>query len=298
MNQSEQRVLVVGGTGMLGAPVARRLADDGYAVRILSRSPDKAARLFGAGFEYMAGDVDDPASLERAMAGCTGVHINLKGGPKPADYERIEHQGVKNIVQAAARAGVAQITHLSSYTTAAKNIDSAESAAKWAAEEAILAGSVPAVIFRATWFMESLPLFVLGRWALMIGKQPLPLHWLAADDYGRMVARSFRTPAALGKALYIYGPQAMPMRQALEIYVKSLDNPPSITSLPIGLLRWMGRLSFNHELRSLADLMAHVERLGEEGDPAEAGALLGGPTTTLDQWIAGRQRPIAISAAN
>jgi hypothetical protein len=90
----------------------------------------------------------------------------------------------------------------------------------------------------------------------------------------------------------------MPMRQALEIYVKSLDNPPSITSLPIGLLRWMGRLSFNHELRSLADLMAHVERLGEEGDPAEAGALLGGPTTTLDQWIAGRQRPIAISAAN
>jgi uncharacterized protein YbjT (DUF2867 family) len=298
MNQSEQRVLVVGGTGMLGAPVARRLAEDGYAVRILSRSPDKAGRLFGAGFEHAAGDVDDPAALERAMAGCTGVHINLKGGPKPADYERIEHQGVKNIVQAAARAGVAQISYLSSYTTAAKNIDSAESAAKWAAEEAIRAGAVPAVIFRATWFMESLPLFVLGRRALMIGVQPLPLHWLAADDYARMVARSFRTPAALGQALYIYGPQAMPMRQALELYVKSLDNPPAITRLPIRLLRWMGRLSFNHELRSLADLMAHVERIGEEGDPAEANQLLGSPATTLEQWIAERQRPIAISAAS
>jgi uncharacterized protein YbjT (DUF2867 family) len=297
MNES-RRVLVIGGTGMLGAPVARRLAEDGFSVRILSRSPDKAARLFGAGFEHAAGDVDDPAALERAMAGCAGVHISLKGGPKPADFERVEHQGVKHIVQAAARAGVEQITHLSSYTTAAQNVDSAESAAKWAAEEAIRAGSVPAVIFRATWFMESLPLLVRGRLALMIGQQPLPLHWLAADDYARMVARSFRTPAALGKALYIYGPQAMPMRQALEVYVKSLDPSPAITVLPIGLLRWLGRLSFNHELRSLADLMAHLERIGEQGDPAEANALLGRPETTLDQWIAGRQRPSALSAAS
>jgi uncharacterized protein YbjT (DUF2867 family) len=297
MNESG-RVLVIGGTGMLGAPVARRLAEDGYAVRILSRTPDKAARLFGAGFEHAAGDVADPASLERAMDGCAGVHINLKGGPKPADYQRIEHQGVSNIVQAAARAGVEQISYLSSYTTAAKNIDSAESAAKWAAEEAIRAGTAPAVIFRATWFMESLPLLVRGRLALMIGKQPLPLHWLAADDYARMVARSFRTSAALGKALYIYGPQAMPMRQALELYVKSITHPPRIMRLPIGLLRWMGRLSFSHELRSLADLMDHVERIGEEGDPAEANQLLGSPTTTLDQWIAKRQRPSAISAAS
>ncbi|HYF62198.1 MAG TPA: NAD(P)H-binding protein [Herpetosiphonaceae bacterium] len=297
MTNDGRPILVIGATGMLGEPVARQLKADGFGVRILSRTPAKAARIFGAGFEHAAGDVEDPAALERAMAGCAGVHINLKGGPKPADYERTEHQGVRNIVRAAERAGVAQITHLSSYTTLEKNIDSAESAAKWRGEEALRAGAVPAVIFRATWFMESLPLFVLGKRAVLIGRQPHPLHWLAAADYARMVARAFRTPAALGKALYVYGPQAMPMRQALERYVASLDHPPAISAMPTWLMRGLGYLSFNHEWRAVADLMEHTGRIGEEGDPAEANALLGAPAITLDQWIAGRQPQAALSAA-
>lgn len=297
MNNDGQRILVVGATGMLGEPVARQLQADGWGVRILSRTPAKAARIFGAGFEHAAGDIEQPAALERAMAGCAGVHINIKGGPKPADYERTEHQGVQNIVRAAARAGVGQISYLSSYTTLEKNIDSAESAAKWRAEEAIRAGAVPAVIFRATWFMESLPLFVLGRRAVLIGRQPHPLHWLAAADYARMVARSFRTPAAQGKALYIYGPQAMPMRQALEQYAAALEPSPTISAMPTWLMRGLGRLSFNYEWRALADLMDHVGRIGEEGDPAEANALLGAPTTTLDQWIAERQQLATLSPA-
>lgn len=64
---------------------------------------------------------------------------------------------------------------------------------------------VPYTIFRATWFMETLPLFVRGRAATIIGRQPHRLHWLAADDYARMVARSYRTPEAPGRALYLYG---------------------------------------------------------------------------------------------
>lgn len=36
------RILILGGTGLLGEPVARRLQADGFAVRLLARDPDKA----------------------------------------------------------------------------------------------------------------------------------------------------------------------------------------------------------------------------------------------------------------
>ena len=51
------KILVVGGTGMLGKPVADRLAKDGYEVRVLTHSPEKAKIMFGSEIELAAGDV-------------------------------------------------------------------------------------------------------------------------------------------------------------------------------------------------------------------------------------------------
>jgi uncharacterized protein YbjT (DUF2867 family) len=64
-----QRILVVGGTGMLGQPVVRRLLADGYQVRVLSRSPERARAVLGEGCELVGGDVDDLPSLEAALSG-------------------------------------------------------------------------------------------------------------------------------------------------------------------------------------------------------------------------------------
>lgn len=41
----------------------------------------------------------------------------------------------------------------------------------------------------------------------------------------------------------------------------------------------------NQMLGFFAELMAYFETVGEMGDPAEAGQLLGAPTTTLDEWM-------------
>jgi uncharacterized protein YbjT (DUF2867 family) len=54
-----ETVLVIGGTGQLGAPVARQLRSDGYRVRLLARTPP-AARHHEPGLEYVQGDLDDP----------------------------------------------------------------------------------------------------------------------------------------------------------------------------------------------------------------------------------------------
>ena len=76
-------ILVVGGTGMLGEPVARRLRADGYQVRIFTRNVEKARAKFGAEYEAVAGDVEDQPSLLAALQGCQAVHVNLDGGLDP-----------------------------------------------------------------------------------------------------------------------------------------------------------------------------------------------------------------------
>lgn len=269
---------------MLGRPVAHRLRADGFNVRVLSRSSERERTAFGHGIEISKGDIKNQASLRQALEGCAGVHINLRGGPKPLDYDRIEHRGTQAVVQAAQEAGIQQITYLSGYTIQEKNIRSAESQAKFNAEKAIQTSGIPYTIFRASWFMESLPLFVRGKQALIIGRQPHPLHWIAAADYACMVSRSYQTSTPLHKVLYIRGPEAYTMTQALQIYCQTVIPHVSISTIPVWLMTLLGRITFNAEWRSLAKLMAYYDQIGEEGEPDEADLLLGAPRTTLQEW--------------
>ena len=63
-------ILIVGGTGALGSATARRLLAKGTAVRVMTRTPEKAAELQKLGAEVVQGDLLDKASLAQA---CRGV---------------------------------------------------------------------------------------------------------------------------------------------------------------------------------------------------------------------------------
>lgn len=71
-----ERVLVIGGAGMLGAPVVRALQQRGYSVRVFSRAAPAKAH---DGVEAFAGDVVDRARLRPALADCIGAHVSLRG---------------------------------------------------------------------------------------------------------------------------------------------------------------------------------------------------------------------------
>ena len=283
-------ILVVGATGMLGEPVARRLQKDGYAVRVLARNPEKARAKLGDSFDFIRGDVEDASSLEKALDGCFGVHINLKGGPRAEDFERIERRGTANIAKAAAQKGVQRLTYLSGAAAFEENSWFPSIGAKLGAEAAIRESSIPYSIFCATHFMESLPLAVRGKRASVIGKQSHRLHWLAAGDYAGMVSRSFQLPGAANKRFFVFGPEAWTMSEALEKYCAAVHPGIKVSSMPIWLLSLIGRVSFNAELKFIAELMRFFEKVGEGGDPTEANALLGAPTTTLEQWCEQQSR--------
>ena len=58
-------ILVTGGTGTLGRPVAQRLRDAGASVTVLSRHPRETVQ----GIRYTAGDLSTGAGIEAAVQG-------------------------------------------------------------------------------------------------------------------------------------------------------------------------------------------------------------------------------------
>ena len=80
-------VFVTGGTGVVGTPVVRYLVEAGREVRGLARSDASASLLAGMGATPVAGDICDPDSLARALAGCevvyhiAGARLVLSEGP-------------------------------------------------------------------------------------------------------------------------------------------------------------------------------------------------------------------------
>ncbi len=278
-----QRILVVGGTGLLGRPVVRRLLADGYRVRVLSRSPDRARALLGEGCEVVGGDVDDPPSLEAAVGGCAGVHVNL-----PEFDPDLESRGTANVARAAARAGVGRLTYVSGMTVAEQNAWFPMVRAKLRAEEAIRQSGVPYSIFRPGFVMETLDKSFRGPFALVVGRQPHPFHMVAAADFARMVSAAYARPEAANKVFVIHGPQAYTWRQALKRYCALARPGYRIVTLPFWLAEIIARVGRRAELRAALPFLRYLARIGERGDPTEANAVLGAPTISLEEWS--RQR--------
>ena len=291
MTNSNKTILVIGGTGMLGKPVAQQLKADGFSIRLLARNPEKAQRLLGAGYEIVKGDVDNTAALREAMTGVNGVHISLKGGPSEADFDRMDHLATRDIAQTAKEMNVGRVTILSAYAVSEEKADTPESRSKVRGEAALKSSGVSYTIFRASWFMETLPLFVQGKSISLIGNQIHPLHWIAAEDYARMVSKSYQTDETLNKELYMFGPEALTMGEAMNIYADYAG--VKVSPMPTKMLSLLGALTFNTEWKSMAVLMTHYEKHGEDGSPEEANRLLGTPATTLKEWCNKRySRPV------
>ncbi len=279
-------ILVIGGTGMLGKPVAQKLKADGFDVRLLVRNPEKAKKLLGEGYELIQGDVDNLDSVRSALTGVDGVHISLKGGPTEADFERMDHLAVRDIADIAKEKNVGRVTLISAYAVSEEKADTPESRSKVRGEAALKSSGVPYTIFRASWFMETLPLFVQGKSISLIGNQIHPLHWIAVEDYARMVSKSYQTDETLNKELYIFGPEAYTMGEAMKIYADHVG--VKVAPMSTTMLLVLGTLTFNTEWKGMSVfmsvLMKHYENWGEDGSPEEANRLLGAPKITLREW--------------
>jgi len=202
----ERLILVTGATGHQGGAAMKHLRGKGFPLRAITRDPEKpAARaLEGPGTEVVQGDLEDPASITRALDGAYGVYSvqDWQGGA-----EAEIRQGM-NLADAANRSAVSQFVY-SSVASADKNTGIPHFDSKFRVEEHIRGTGMPYSILRPVFFMEN---WLGMKQGVEQGTLALPLNpetrlqMIAVDDIGDFVALAFTHSGKWrGRALDIAG---------------------------------------------------------------------------------------------
>jgi uncharacterized protein YbjT (DUF2867 family) len=219
MMDNRKKILVFGATGAQGGGVARNLLARGrFDVRAFTRNPDSAAAqaLRELGAEIVQGDLDDPASIQAAVAGCAGVfgvtnyweHFD-----KEAEYGR-------NLIDAVAGANVEHFV-LSSLPSIEKATGGALRSPhfdlKAGLEEYARGLGIPSTFVHVAFYFENfLSVFApkpAGDGGFQFGfpQGDTPLAAIAVEDVGRIVAVLFEQPEVwIGKVLKLAGDELTP----------------------------------------------------------------------------------------
>jgi len=218
-------ILVVGGTGMQGGGVARHLLKRGtFNVRCTVRCPDSQSARFlrQQGAEIVQADLDDLASIRRAVHGCKGVFGVTDFWEA---YFREYDQGV-NLIDAAAEAGVGHLvlsTLPSSRKISKGAIDLPHFETKARMEEHAQLRNVPFTFVHVAFYYENFLNYFPpqrqpdGSYCFRFPLGEAQLGAVAAEDVGGVVAKIFESWAEfVNKTLEIIGDE-MPAQQYAEI---------------------------------------------------------------------------------
>ena len=270
------KVLVLGAGGMLAKPVVEQLDKKGFELRLFSRNVNPS--LFINDYDIVRGDVFKPYDLDKAVEGCDAIHISLS--------KLDEKKATEAIVLAAKKHRIQLISMVSGATVSEENrwfpfIDT-----KSQAEQLIINSGIPYMIFRPTWFFESLELMIRNGKATMIGEQPNPYHWVAADDFAQMVTEAYLQKEAANQTFYVYGPQRFLMKDLLKKYCDVFyPEIKKVSVTPISLLKFIAYISRNRELKSATQLFAYFQKVKEPQITKETAGLLSKPEITFEKWL-------------
>jgi dihydroflavonol-4-reductase len=112
---------VTGATGFVGSHVARALTDQGADLRLLVRAGSNTSNIAELHAELVTGDLRQPASLEKAIAGCDAVfHVAADYRlwvRDPEEMYRANVEGTRAILDAAQKNRVRRVVYTSSVAT-------------------------------------------------------------------------------------------------------------------------------------------------------------------------------------
>ncbi len=280
----QKKILVVGGTGMLGKPIAEKLSTSGFDVTVLSTNVEKARLSLPENIAVAPGDVTDIESLKKQIEGKDFVYINLSAKLTPELYETIEIGGCDKIATISKEMGVKRIGYISGASSHGTKKDIIYLDAKVEAENRIISSGVPYSIFRASWFYESLPQFIQQGKAIVLGDQPVEFRWLASSDFTNQVVQAFSTDDAADKCFYNGGPDKMTMKDALAKFCAVCYPDLSPENMTFGMAKMFSNLPGMEKLKLAIPFFEYFSTNVENIDTTEADAILGKNCTTIDEW--------------
>ena len=256
-------VLVTGATGFTGSHLARTLRARGHQVRglVRPRSRASAAPLTAAGVEVVEGDLTDPASLEKAVAGADVVYhvaaLYREAGLPPSAFVEVNVHGTRHLLDAARACGVRRVVHCSTagvhghIEQPPANEDAPLAPGnqyqrtklqgeQLAREFGMQPGAPQVVIARPvgiygpgdTRFLKMFRGIARGRFP-MLGPGAVFYHLTYVDDVVEGLRLCGETPGATGRTYLIAGPRYTTLRDLVATIARVLDVPPPRLRFPV-----------------------------------------------------------------
>ncbi|MDJ0825068.1 MAG: complex I NDUFA9 subunit family protein [Rhodobacter sp.] len=246
-----QLVTIYGGSGFVGRYIARRMAKQGWRVRVAVRRPNEAMFVKPYGVvgqvEPVFCNIRDDASVAAVMQGADAV-VNCVGtfdARGANNFEAVQAEGAERIARIAAEEGVARMVHISSIGADAESA-STYSQTKAVGEAGVLRHMPGAMILRPSVVFGPEDQF-FNRFAGMTRLGPtLPVVGAGArfqpvyvDDLARAAVKGVLGQAD-GDVFEIGGPDVMSFRELMLLMLQVIQRRRLVLNIPFWVARIMG----------------------------------------------------------
>ena len=270
-------ILVTGATGQQGGAVATALLTKGQKIRVMSRTPEKAAALAKAGAEVVKGNLTNASDLQAALRGVHGVFA--MSTPFEAGMDQELRQGIM-MADAAKQAGIAHYVY-TSVGSAHRNTGIPHFETKWKVEQHIRQIGLPATVLRPVWFMENFTTFSkpsVDGILMMPMRADKKLAMVALRDIGEFGAAAFMRPNDfLGQAIDLAGDE-LTMQEVAAQLSKVTGRSIQFQALPLE----HAEAALGHDL---ATMFRWFNEVGYQINVAALKQTFGIPLTTFAEWI-------------
>lgn len=293
------RVLVTGGTGVVGKPAVDRLVACGHTVRLLSRHAERDVRLWREGVEAHPGDVGSGRGVAGAAEGCDAVlHIVGIVGEAPPDvtFAAVNVEGTRRIVREAERAGVPRFVYVSSL--GADTGESEYHRSKHAAEEIVrtfrgdwlilrpgnVYGPGDEVVSVLLTMVRTLPAVPVVGW----GDHRFQPVW--ADDLAAALAKAVEAREPARTALDLSGDEVVTVNEVLDLLESVTGRSPARVPVPTGVAKAGAavaeRVGMDLPINTSQITMLLEENVIPEGRPNALSEVFGITPTPLGTGVA------------
>jgi uncharacterized protein YbjT (DUF2867 family) len=242
----ERRVVTVfGGSGFIGRHLVRRLAADGWVVRVAVRDPEGAAflKMFGDPGQIvpLSADVADAAAVATATSETQAV-INLVGilyEKGRRTFQRIHVEGAGNIARAAREAGAQRIVHISAIG-ANRDSPAKYGRTKAAGEREVRTEFPEANIIRPSIVFGPEDDFfnrfaTLARFLPALPVFPTKFQPVYVGDVADAIMAILKDPSTAGKLYELGGPRVISFRVLMELMLREIGRRRILFPLPLSV---------------------------------------------------------------
>ena len=233
--------LIVGGTGLLGDEICRRLRAANKPVRALVRSTadkTKVETLRSVGVDTVSGDLKDPPSLEKACLGVSAVISTASStiSRQPGDsIQTVDLKGQRNLIDAARKAGVGHFVVVS--YSGNLDIDCPLKIAKRSVEEHLKESGLSFTILRPSSFMEiwlspAVGFDFANAKARVFGSGHSKISFISYEDVAEFACLSLEHPEANNVTLEMGGPEALSHLEVIHIFEELSGRKFEIEKVP------------------------------------------------------------------